>query len=96
MTNIILKSPVVTEKATALAQKNVYAFIVSLLATKDQIRNAVESYYGVKVGRHPNNYSKRKGPTCWKTHGTQTCRKQENRLYYRYKRLNKFISESIS
>ncbi|PIX68546.1 50S ribosomal protein L23, partial [Candidatus Roizmanbacteria bacterium CG_4_10_14_3_um_filter_39_13] len=35
---------------TALAQKNVYAFIVSLLATKDQIRNAVESYYGVKVG----------------------------------------------
>jgi len=28
----------------------VYAFIVSLLATKDQIRNAVESYYGVKVG----------------------------------------------
>jgi len=50
MTNIILKSPVVTEKATALAQKNVYAFIVSLLATKDQIRNAVESYYGVKVG----------------------------------------------
>ena len=50
MTNIILKSPVVTEKATALAQKNVYAFIVSLLATKDQIRNAVESYYGVEVG----------------------------------------------
>jgi len=50
MTNIVLKSPVVTEKATALAQKNVYAFIVSLLATKDQIRNAVESYYGVKVG----------------------------------------------
>lgn len=50
MTNIVLKSPVVTEKATALAQKNVYAFIVSLLATKDQIRNAVESYYGVEVG----------------------------------------------
>lgn len=50
MTNIILKSPVVTEKATTLAQKNVYAFIVALLATKDQIRHAVESYYGVEVG----------------------------------------------
>lgn len=50
MTTIILKSPVVTEKATALAQKNVYLFVVGTLATKDQIRHAVESYYKVTVG----------------------------------------------
>lgn len=50
MTTIILKSPVVTEKATALAQKNVYLFIVGTFATKDQIRHAVESYYNVTVG----------------------------------------------
>jgi len=50
MTNIILKSPVVTEKATTLAQKNVYTFAVTTLATKDQIRHAIETYYNVTVG----------------------------------------------
>lgn len=50
MTTIILKSPVVTEKATALAQKNVYLFHVGTFATKDQIRHAVEMYYKVTVG----------------------------------------------
>ena len=50
MTTIILKSPVVTEKATALAQKNVYVFVVGAFATKDQIRTAVETFYDVTVG----------------------------------------------
>ncbi len=50
MTTIILKSPVVTEKATALAQKNVYLFAVGTFATKDQIRHAVETFYNVTVG----------------------------------------------
>ena len=50
MTTIILKSPVVTEKATVLAQKGVYVFVVGTFATKDQIRHAVESYYDVTVG----------------------------------------------
>lgn len=50
MTTIILKSPVVTEKATALAQKNVYLFTVGTFATKDQIRHAVETFYNVTVG----------------------------------------------
>lgn len=50
MKNTILKSPVVTEKATQLAQKNVYAFLVANLATKDQVRHAVETMYGVSVG----------------------------------------------
>ena len=50
MSTIILKSPVVTEKATALAQKNVYLFVVGTFATKDQIRQAVETFYDVTVG----------------------------------------------
>lgn len=60
MTNIILKSPVVTEKATALAQKNVYLFMVSLLATKDQVRHAVETFYNVTVGSVRMNVRKGK------------------------------------
>ena len=50
MSTIILKSPVVTEKATTFAQKNVYLFVVGTFATKDQIRHAVETYYSVTVG----------------------------------------------
>jgi len=50
MATIILKSPIVTEKATALAQKNVYLFHVGTFVTKDQIRHAVETYYSVTVG----------------------------------------------
>jgi len=50
MKTMILKSPVVTEKATALAQKSVYVFTVGTFATKDQIKQAVESYYKVTVG----------------------------------------------
>ncbi len=50
MATLILKSPVVTEKATALAQKGVYLFHVGTTVTKDQIRTAVESYYNVTVG----------------------------------------------
>jgi len=50
MATIILKSPVVTEKATALAQKGVYLFHVGTFVTKDQIRTAVETYYNVTVG----------------------------------------------
>lgn len=60
MTTILLKSPIVTEKATALAQKNVYLFVVGLLATKNQVRRAVESYYGVKVGSIRMNIRKGK------------------------------------
>ena len=50
MATIILKSPVVTEKATSLAQKNIYLFHVGTFATKDQIRHAVETFYNVTVG----------------------------------------------
>ena len=46
----ILVKPIITEKMTAQAEKmNRYGFMVERTATKIQIRQAVESLYGVKV-----------------------------------------------
>lgn len=46
----ILKRPVITEKSYALATlQNVYTFEVERQATKDQIKDAVESVFGVTV-----------------------------------------------
>ena len=46
----VLKRPVVTEKSTALREEeNQYAFEVALDANKVEIRNAIESTFGVRV-----------------------------------------------
>ena len=45
----ILVTPVTTEKAYGLSQKNVYVFNVPLQANKNEIVEAVESQYEVKV-----------------------------------------------
>jgi large subunit ribosomal protein L23 len=45
----ILVTPVTTEKAYGLSQKNVYVFNVPLAANKNEIVDAVEAQYGVKV-----------------------------------------------
>jgi large subunit ribosomal protein L23 len=46
----ILHRPVITEKATGLAEKsNTVAFEVASAANKYQIRDAVQAIYGVKV-----------------------------------------------
>lgn len=46
----ILVKPIITEKMTAQAENmNRYGFMVERTATKIQIREAVESLYGVKV-----------------------------------------------
>lgn len=42
-------SPLVTEKATALSERNQVAFKVAIDATKPQIKAAVEGLFGVKV-----------------------------------------------
>jgi large subunit ribosomal protein L23 len=42
-------SPLVTEKATALSERNQVVFKVALDATKPQIKAAVEGLFGVKV-----------------------------------------------
>lgn len=50
MSKQILIKPVVTEKATKLADKrNTYAFVVDRGANKIQIRNAVEHMFNVNV-----------------------------------------------
>ena len=45
----ILIRPIVTEKSTALMEQGKYTFRVPLVATKVQIRQAVEQIFKVKV-----------------------------------------------
>ena len=46
----VLVKPIVTERATDLTEKyNQFAFKVNPTANKPQIRDAIESMYGVKV-----------------------------------------------
>ncbi len=49
MNTFILKKPLITEKTYALAADKVYTFEVEMLATKGQIKEAVEQTFGVKV-----------------------------------------------
>jgi large subunit ribosomal protein L23 len=45
----IIRSPVVTEKATLLGERNTLVFRVADAATKPQIKQAIEGLFGVKV-----------------------------------------------
>jgi len=45
----ILKRPIITERSLTLASVGKYSFEVSLQANKDQIREVVESQFGVTV-----------------------------------------------
>jgi large subunit ribosomal protein L23 len=45
----IIRSPVITEKATTLGERNTIVFRVAIDATKPQIKAAVEGLFGVKV-----------------------------------------------
>ena len=45
----VVRSPVITEKATALSEKNTVVFRVAIDATKPEIKAAVEGLFGVKV-----------------------------------------------
>ena len=46
----IIKAPVITEKSTRLSQEeNKYVFKVDSKATKDQIKEAIETIFKVKV-----------------------------------------------
>ena len=49
MTSLILVTPVTTEKAYGQSQKNVYVFSVPLTANKQQIKDAVQTQYGVEI-----------------------------------------------
>ena len=45
----IVRAPLITEKATAMSEKNQVAFKVALSASKPEIKVAVETLFGVKV-----------------------------------------------
>lgn len=45
----IIRAPLITEKATALSEKNQVCFKVAIDATKPEIKVAVETLFGVKV-----------------------------------------------
>ena len=45
----VIVRPVITEKAMKSAENNQVTFVVSLDATKSQIKKAVESVFGVEV-----------------------------------------------
>jgi large subunit ribosomal protein L23 len=45
----VIRSPVITEKATLLNERNTVTFRVAIDATKPQIKAAVEGLFGVKV-----------------------------------------------
>jgi large subunit ribosomal protein L23 len=45
----VILSPVITEKATLVSEANQVVFKVSPIATKEDIKSAVESLFGVKV-----------------------------------------------
>lgn len=45
----IVRCPLITEKATALSEKNQVVFKVAISATKPEIKVAVETLFGVKV-----------------------------------------------
>lgn len=47
---MILKKPLITEKMTAIIDKRgQYGFVVDKNATKDEIKKAIEDFYGVEV-----------------------------------------------
>ena len=45
----VIRSPVITEKATMLSEKNTVVFRVAMDATKPQIKLAIEGLFGVTV-----------------------------------------------
>jgi len=47
--NTIIKRPLVTEKSTDLMEQNKYCFVVDPRANKNQIKEAVEKMFNVKV-----------------------------------------------
>ena len=45
----IIKAPIITEKTSELANKNVITFSVDVKANKTQIKQAIEKIFNVKV-----------------------------------------------
>ena len=61
----VVRSPVVTEKATMLGDKNQVVFRVAIGANKPEIKAAIEGLFGVKV-RHVNTLVQKGKTKRWK------------------------------
>ena len=64
---MIIKRPLVTEKAITAQSKGKYAFIVDLKANKNQVASEFESLFGVKALSVNLTTLKGKVKTNWKT-----------------------------
>jgi large subunit ribosomal protein L23 len=49
MNKLLIKKPLITEKATLLGTFNQYLFLVAKEATKPEVKKAIEGIYKVKV-----------------------------------------------
>lgn len=56
----IIKAPIITERSMDLAGRNEYTFSVAREATKGQIKQAFEDYFGVEVIAVRTNITKGK------------------------------------
>ena len=56
----VIKKPVISEKSMKAAESNNYTFIVDRRASKNQIREAVKTAFGVKVKRVRTMVGKKK------------------------------------
>ncbi len=45
----VIRKPVITEKATMASEANAVVFVVDIAANKPQIKEAIETLFGVKV-----------------------------------------------
>lgn len=45
----LIKKPLITEKSTILSEQNKFSFNVSVTATKQKVKSAVEAIFDVKV-----------------------------------------------
>lgn len=59
--NSVILNPIVSEKTTTMAQRNIVTFAVDEKVNKYQIKETVEKLYGVEVGKI--NMMIRKGKT---------------------------------
>ena len=59
----IIKKPITTEKSTNLQQFNQYSFVVSKKSNVNEIKNAIETIFKVKVNKINTSILRGKGKT---------------------------------
>ena len=66
LNRLLIKKPLISEKATYLGAKNKYVFMIDPRANKNQVRELIEEIYGVtviktniiRIKKKGNNYKK--------------------------------------